>query len=163
MNRPMRRKDRQISEEEARALFGKGEYLFMATVGEDGKPYVVPLSYVILNNFVYFHCAAEGRKLDNLAFCPSVCLSVVGQTRPVYASNFTTYFESAIIEGEARKVADDAEKRRALLALAEKYLPEHMDKAEPDIARSWQRTDVYAVSVGSITGKAKRPKKTESD
>ncbi len=155
---PMRRKDRQIPPEEARALFEGGEYLFMAVVGKDGRPYSVPLSYAVIENAVYFHCASEGRKLDNLTACPWVCLNVVGPTRPVYEGGFSTYYESAIIEGRVRLVTDDGEKRRALMVLAEKYLPEHMDKAEKDIAHSWNRTLVYAVSMDSVSGKAKRKK-----
>ncbi|MCL2790044.1 MAG: pyridoxamine 5'-phosphate oxidase family protein [Desulfobulbus sp.] len=159
MSHPMRRQDRQISSEEARELFAGGEYLFMATVGQDGRPYGVPLSYVVMSNAVYFHCATGGRKLDNLAGCPWVCLNVVGPTQPVYDGGFSTYYESALIEGRARLVTDEGEKNSALLALAQKYLPEHMDnKAEKDIARSWQRTLVYAVAIECISGKAKRSK-----
>ena len=158
MRHPVRRQDRRISPEEARLLFERGEYLYMATVGADGRPYGVPLSYVVMNNAVYVHCATEGRKLDNLAACPWVCLNVVGPTRPVYDGSFSTYYESAIIEGQARLVTDDEEKNGALLALARKYLPDHMDRAEKDIERSWRRTLVYAVSIDCISGKAKRQK-----
>ncbi|MCL1980417.1 MAG: pyridoxamine 5'-phosphate oxidase family protein [Proteobacteria bacterium] len=163
MRHALRREDRRISPEEARELFAGGEYLFMATVGQDGRPYGVPLSYALINNVVYIHCASNGRKLDNLAACPWVCLNVVGPTQPVYDGSFSTYYESAIIEGQARLVTDEEEKNRALLALANKYLPEHMDKAEKDIARSWQRTLVYGVTIDSISGKAKRKKPVIND
>jgi len=158
MRHALRRKDRLISPEEARQLFEGGEYLFMATVGQDGRPYGVPMSYAVMNNAVYIHCASDGRKLDNLAVCPWVCLNVVGPTQPVYDGSFSTYYESALIEGQARLVTDEGEKNSALLALAQKYLPEHMDKAEKDIERSWKRTLVYAVSIDYISGKAKRKK-----
>jgi Predicted flavin-nucleotide-binding protein len=160
MRHPMRRQDRRISQEEARDLFAGGAYLFMATVGNDGRPYSVPMSYVVMDNAVYVHCATSGRKLNNLATCPWVCLNVVGPTQPVYDGTFSIRYESAIIEGQARLVTDDEEKKRALLALAKKYLPDHMDKAESDIARSWQRTLVYAVAIDCISGKAKREKPT---
>jgi len=158
MPHAMRRKDRRISPEEARGLFEGGEYLFMATVGQDGRPYGVPMSYVVMNNAVYIHCASDGRKLDNLAACPWVCLNVVGSTQPVYEGGFSTYYESAIIEGQARLVTNEEEKNSALLSLAQKYLPEHMGRAEKDIERSWQRTLVYAISIDCVSGKAKRKK-----
>ena len=40
--REMRRKDRQLTEEEAMDVVRKGEYGVLATVGDDGKPYSVP-------------------------------------------------------------------------------------------------------------------------
>ena len=42
--REMRRKDREISEEEACQLLATGEYGVLSTVGSDGEPYGVPLS-----------------------------------------------------------------------------------------------------------------------
>jgi len=161
MPHPMRRADRRIAPEEARALVAGGAYLVMATVGQDGRPYSVPLSYVVMDNTVYIHCATSGRKLDNLSTCPWVCLNVVGPTRPVYDGGFSTCYESAIIEGRVRLVTDEEEKNTVLLALAKKYLPEHMDKAEKDIARSWRQTLVYAVAMECISGKAKRKPRSD--
>ena len=34
--------------------------------GEDGYAYGVPLNYVYVDNSIYFHCAKEGHKLDNI-------------------------------------------------------------------------------------------------
>lgn len=158
MHAAMRRKDRQISKEEALELLGRNEYGMLATVGEDGQPYVTPLSYVLMDGILYFHCAQVGQKLDNIAFCPRVCFCTVSGTEPVYDGSFSTYFESAVVYGKARKVENEDEKRRSLMLLAEKYLPEHMDKAEGDITKSFQRTTVYAISIDSVSGKAKRRK-----
>ncbi len=158
MSHPMRRKDRALSNDEARELLEHSEYVFLATVGKDGAPYVVPLSYVVVEDVLYFHCAETGRKIDNIAFCPKVCMAVVGATEPIFDGGFSTYFESAVAEGEARPVGDAKEKRMALLRLADKYLPEHMDKAEDYITKLWDRTWVYAVDIKKVSGKSKRPK-----
>lgn len=160
MQYPMRRKDRAMNEEYARELLTKGEYLVMATCGENGQPYATPLSYVFSNseNVIYFHCAHEGRKINNLTFNPRVCLVTVGQTRPVYDKNFTTYYESVMVFGTAVQVEDPKEKTDFLMRLAKKYLPDHMDKAPADIAKSLGRTAVYKVVIEQITGKMKKPK-----
>ena len=154
----MRRKDRAITEAEARALLEKGEYGFLATVGDDGLPYGVPLSFVLLEGALYFHSAMEGRKIRNLVHCPQVSFTVVGQTEPVYTKNFTTWYESTMAFGTVASVTDEDEKFRALYALAAKYLPEHMDRAEGDIRHSLARTAVYKLTIESLTGKAKRPR-----
>ena len=155
--RAMRRKDRAMADEAARALLEKGEYGFLATVGKDNLPYGVPLSYALLDGKLYFHCAREGRKVDNLAFCREVSFTVVGETRPVYTKNFTTYYESVMVFGAVSEVADPDEKFHSLYALAEKYLPEHLGKAEGDIRNSFARTAVYRLDITAMTGKAKKP------
>ena len=38
----------------------------LATFDATGYPYIVPLNYVYYQGKIYFHCAHEGRKLDNL-------------------------------------------------------------------------------------------------
>lgn len=158
MYRNVRRSDREISKEEAMEILLNGEYGFLATVGEENQPYVVPLSYVIMENEIYFHCALSGQKLDNIAHEERVCFSVVGKTQPVYDNNFTTYFESAVVFGKARMIEDLDVKKDVLLKLAEKYLPEYMDMADKAIEGSMSRTAVYAVTINHITGKAKKKK-----
>lgn len=156
--RAMRRKDRAMPEQAAQALLASGEYGVLATVGEDGLPYGVPLSYVLWQGRIYFHCAQEGRKVDNLAFCPQVSFTVVGQTQPVYAKNFTTWYESVMAFGTVERVVDEDEKFQALYALAQKYLPDHLDKAEGDIRHSLARTAVYRLTIAQLSGKAKQPR-----
>jgi nitroimidazol reductase NimA-like FMN-containing flavoprotein (pyridoxamine 5'-phosphate oxidase superfamily) len=159
MDYPIRRKDRIMPEEDAWALLRGGEYGTLATVGADGQPYAVPVSYVVMDGRIYFHCARSGRKLEHIAFCPKVCFCVVGKTQPVYDNGFSTYYESAVVFGSAREVADtEPAWLESLLRLAEKYLPGHMDKAEGSIAKAKQRTAVYAISIDRISGKAKRKK-----
>ena len=156
LNHPLRRKDRAISQEECHQLLQTGEYCVLATVDSEGMPYATPLSYIFLDAKVYFHSAHEGHKIDNLQCNPRCSLAVIGNTQPVYAKNFTTYYESVVVFGFVEKILDTTEKTQVLTALADKYLPEHMDKAEKDIATSLSRTAVYAMHIEKITGKAKR-------
>ena len=67
MKREMRRKDRLLTEKEAREILSEGEYGVLSTMGENGYPYGVPVNYVYLNDNIYFHCAADvGPKLENI-------------------------------------------------------------------------------------------------
>ncbi|MDL2216880.1 pyridoxamine 5'-phosphate oxidase family protein [Desulfovibrio sp. OttesenSCG-928-M14] len=152
----MRRKDRSWPLSDALALLDAAEYGVLALDDGEGWPYAVQLSFVSLDGALYFHSAGEGRKVRALTRNPRVCFTVTGATRPVYTGDFSTYFQSAMVIGEARLVTDDEEAYRALWALAEKYLPEHMDKADKDIKRSFKRTAVYRIAPRIISGKAKR-------
>ena len=152
----MRRKDRAIDEEEALVIVEKGEYGVLATVGGEAEPYAVPLSYILMDGALYFHCAKKGRKIENINREPRGCFVVVGKTKPVYLKNFTTLFESAVVEGKISKVTEEEEKKKALFGLCEKYLPEHRDKAPADIEASFGRTEVLRMEMERLSGKAKR-------
>lgn len=155
----MRRKDRALEREEAMRLLEKCEYGVLSLIDPDGWPYAVPLSYVLMDGALYFHSAYDGRKVRALRSSDRVCFVATGDTQPVYVKDFSTYYESAMVFGRAALVEEEGEKRKSLMALAEKYLPEHMDKAEADIDRSYSRTAVYKISIELLSGKAKRAKK----
>lgn len=155
---PMRRKDRALSPDDAKLLLEKCEYGTLATVSGEGWPYATPVSYVYRNGKIYIHCADSGHKLENIANSSKVCFCVVGKTQPIYDKDFTTYFESAIAFGHIVAVTDEQEKYDSLYALAKKYLPDHMDKADGDIRHSFKRTVVLAIIIEQLTGKAKKAK-----
>lgn len=158
MHRAMRRKDRAISLEECQKILQACQYGVLATAGPDGQPYGVPLSFTFKDKALYFHCARDGHKLDNIRDNNRVTFTCVGMTRPVYEkNNFTTYFESVIVFGTVREVTDAAERRQALYDLCLKYLPAYMPEFEAAMERSEARTAVYAIEAAAITGKAKSP------
>jgi nitroimidazol reductase NimA-like FMN-containing flavoprotein (pyridoxamine 5'-phosphate oxidase superfamily) len=154
----MRRSDRRLNEEQTRDILRQGVYGVLSTVGADGQPYGVPLSYVLMEDGrIYFHCAQTGRKLDHIAHEARVSFCVVGTAEACLerGDNFTTRYASAIVFGRASAVEDDERRREILLALAGKYLPQHLAAAPGSIARSLSRTAVYALTIDEMTGKAK--------
>ena len=156
-DRPMRRKDRALREEECLQILRAAEYGVMASVSPTGQPYGVPLSFVLMDHKIYVHCAHEGRKIDNIRANNRVSFTCVGKTKPAYAQkNFTTYFESAIVFRQVREISDPDERHAAMAELCRKYLPEHMDKFAEAMHRSDARTAVYAIIPERITGKAKK-------
>ena len=64
----MRRKDGEITLQKAIEILEAAEYGVLSTVGEDGQPYGVPLSYVYKEDAIYFHCVVAGQKLNNGTF-----------------------------------------------------------------------------------------------
>ena len=157
--RPMRRHDREQSLEFSLALIDRCTHGVMAiSTGED-TPYCLPLSFVRVDNSLYFHGAKEGRKADLLQQNPRVCITFVGEDSPDLEapSNFTTYFQSAIVTGTAVEVTQEEEKIEALRALCQKVLPQYMtgDLFDQAIAQSLPPTAVWRIDMDHITGKAK--------
>ena len=160
MQHELRRKDRQLTTEEALKLLETAEYGVLSTVNTDGTPYGVPLNFVLDNNKIYFHCAGVGQKLDNIAHNNNVTFVVIGETEPVAdVSSYSTYFESAIVSGKASIVTDAQAKRNILYVLTEKYLPENMDIFEKSLSGGMlEKTTVVAIDIEHLVGKAKKKK-----
>ena len=157
--RPMRRKDRLLCDDDCRQLLDVAQYGVMASVSPDGQPYGVPLSFVYKDDKIYFHCAKDGCKIDNIRANDRVSFTCVGQPKPAYEhNNFTTFFESVIAFGRVNLVTDQAERYAAMRELCLKYLPDYMERFEAAMQHSDSRTAVYAIIPERITGKAKREK-----
>jgi nitroimidazol reductase NimA-like FMN-containing flavoprotein (pyridoxamine 5'-phosphate oxidase superfamily) len=154
MMRMMRRSDRSIPMTEALNLLQTGEYGVLSTVGEDGLPYGVPLSYVLIDQALYFHSAMEGHKLDNLTTQPNVSFCVVGNTQ-VLPARFTTAFESVIVMAKASEVFG-SEKQVALEALIDKYSNAFKSEGLAYIEKAQGKTRVIKLTLESVSGKARR-------
>lgn len=150
----MRRKDREITTPESIALFDRAEYGILSTVGKDGQPYGVPLSFVFKDNAIYFHCAPDGLKLDNIADNARVSFCVVGRTK-VLPDQFATEYESAMAFGVASEV-HGTEKYNALLWLVEKYCADFIEEGKQYIAQKDRTTKVIKIDIQQISGKARR-------
>lgn len=139
----------------------KAPYITVSFTRADGTAYGVPLSLACTDDRIwYFHCAPEGDKLDALAAHPQVCLSAVTKCAPTVGpkdGSFTLQYRSAIAFGKAELVTDDEEKIRALRAISERFLPQHMDAFDDAIARSLHRTAVVRITLDEPpTGKRKQ-------
>lgn len=150
----IRRRDREITIQEATEILDKAEFGVLSTVDEDGQPYGLPLSYVYVNNSIYFHCAASGHKLDNIAFNAKVSFCVVGNTK-VLPDKFATEYESAVAFGIASEV-NGTERHNALLWLLEKYSPSFIEEGKQYIVQKDKVTKVFKIEIDHISGKARR-------
>ena len=155
MFREMRRKKQQLTDEEAVAILRRGSSGVLATAGDGGYPYAVPLSYAYHGGKLYFHCAMAGHKLDAIARDDKASFCVVDRDM-VVPEAFTTRYRSVIVFGRARVLTDAAERRQALLLLAEKYSPGRAAQAAQSIEAEWDRVCLVALTIEHITGKAAR-------
>ena len=152
--RPIRRNDREITTQEAQAILDCAEYGILSTVGEDGQPYGVPMSYAYRNNCIYFHCAVTGQKLDDIKYTPKVSFCVVGNTK-VLPDKFATEYESAVAFGIASEVIG-TERYEALQWLLEKYCPDFIEEGKQYIEQKDKVTKVFKIEINHVSGKARR-------
>jgi uncharacterized protein len=154
MPRPIRRSDRALTNEQSAEILQKGEYGILSTVSADGQPYGVPVSFVYTGDTLYFHCAVEGHKLDNLESNPRVSFCVVGGTE-LLPDKFATRYESAITFGKACELIGN-EKRSALMELLKKYSADFAEKGERYIENDIEKTRVFKIEIETLSGKARR-------
>lgn len=152
---PIRRHDREITREEALAALDAAEFGVLSMVDSQCKPYAVPISFVRDGERLIFHCAPEGRKLDCIRHQPAVTFCAVGPTE-VIPSQFTTKYESVLVEGVAEIIEEKQRKIDDLMKFCEKYTPDHLAAAVKVVERSLHRTTVIEVRIVTVTGKANR-------
>jgi nitroimidazol reductase NimA-like FMN-containing flavoprotein (pyridoxamine 5'-phosphate oxidase superfamily) len=150
----LRRKDRAITEDEAIALLNRAEYGVLSTVTENGKPYGVPLNFCMIDRCIYFHCAVEGQKIDNIKKNKSVSFCAVGNTE-ILPEKFGMKYESVIVSGEVEEVFD-MNKQIAMEGMLHKYSPDYFDKGIKYIEGLKEKTRVFKITVNTLTGKARR-------
>ncbi len=116
----MRKREREVSDRDfLLSELDDVPYAFLA-MADGGRPYVVPVSFVRVDDSIYFHSALVGRKIDFITASPRVAFSVVKRAEYLKGKLDFEYF-SICFEGLARIVADRDEKVKAYRALIEKF------------------------------------------
>ena len=148
----MRRVDRQMEDKQALELLRQGEYGVLATADRYHQPYGIPLSFIFLDNSIYFHCAIEGHKLQNIAENNKGCFTVVGRTH-VVPEMFSTEYESVIAFGEMSIVEEEKEKIIALREFVKKYSEAFTSEGDQYIEKAKHKTIVFKMVIQDFKGK----------
>ncbi|MCU7493419.1 MAG: pyridoxamine 5'-phosphate oxidase family protein [Ignavibacteria bacterium] len=149
----IRRAEYAASESQAKEIIEKGEHGVLSTTSADGYPYGVPMSYWYKDGLIYFHCAKEGQKLDNIKADNRVSFCVIGASE-VLPGDFTVNYESAVVFGKAYEVTG-SEKEEAMLEMVKKFSPDFMEQGKESIKRADAKVSVYKIISEQVTGKIK--------
>mgnify|MGYP001810261568 FL=1 len=149
----MRRKDRELSREDAERILREGEYGTLSLNRSEGYPHAVPMSYAYEDGVIWLHCARAGTKLDVLRADPRASFSVVGPTE-VLPEQFSTNYESTLCYGDISEVAG-SEAEQGLMALVAKYSPGFIAEGGAYIERAKAGTCVLKLVIRHMTGKAR--------
>ncbi len=147
MNRKeMRRKDRELTTEEAMRILKNGKFGVMSVMGDDEYPYGIPLHYVIIGNCLYFHSTAEGGyKTSCLERNPKICFTVIETEDGIKC-------KSAIFFGTARCVPEKREE--VLEKMIEKFIPKMAwDSAKNGIPYAKDSICAYELNMEHLTAK----------
>lgn len=152
MNKPMRRINQQTDDKKAYEMLLKCSHGVLAVISEDGCPYAVPLSYAVIENSIFFHCAKSGHKLDaiknnkNVSFCAVLSDNIIPE-------KFTTIYESVIAFGKAEILTDTQRMTLALRALNQKYSGDYPKQGEEEIKKGINGVCIVEIKITHLTGK----------
>lgn len=163
--RPVRRRNRALSQEEALEIVCTTDHAVLSTVDAVGVPYGVPISPVYVDGLLYIHCLSlpGGRKTDNMLANSrvSVCFIRKQDTLP---EHFSVDYESAIVAGRAVQVTDPAEWHEALVALCLRHTPTRpLEDVEKEIRTHAKATAVWRIDIDSVTDKARAGSRVKKD
>jgi len=158
----LRRRDRGKDEPWVRALLRASGMGFLATVDDEGQPFLNSNLYVFdeERHCLYLHTHRTGRTRDNVAGHDRVAFSVAAMGRllpALEALEFSVEYAGAVVFGRGTVVEDPEECRHGLRILLEKYAP-HLRygidyRATTD--DELKRTAVYRIDIEAWSGKQK--------
>lgn len=156
MDKPMRRSDRQLTDEETLQLFRDAEYGVLSVTDENNMPYGVPMSFALSDNVIYFHCsAAGGKRISGIRHDPNACFTVIGDTK-LLPPKFATLYMSGIAYGKIEIISDDTEKQKGIEEILQKYSPDHIENGMKYIASALDKIYVLKLEIEKITGKGRK-------
>lgn len=144
MFRPLRRKKRAITDEEARKLLATCKRGVFAVNGDDGYPYAIPVNYFFdaEHDKIYFHGAKAGHKVDALKRDDKVCFTVYGNEW-YQDGDWAPYVMSTVVFGRCRLANDTPafiEDKVRQLALSTTLLPKKSKRKSPRTLRASSST-----------------------
>ena len=165
--RPLRRKDRQLSPEETRFAAKHAQFAIVSTADASGTPYGIPLSAVYSDEDQTLYChtvkSTESRLYQNLKQNPKISACMILHAKPAVdevPQEFTVNFVSVVAAGELHEVTDEDERQRVMAIISKHYLPMVTPEQIKDYYKAFGAdTIVWKMTINSMTGKARHKEK----
>ena len=151
----MRRSDLELSRKAALEVLKEADWGTLSVLAPDGGPCCVPVNHVVYEGDVFFHCAAEGEKLDCIRTDPRACFCAVSRCR-VLPDSLSTSYRSAVVRGLAERVSDGSLRDAVLMALTARHAPGMEEEARAAVDGADGRVAVVRIRVTELTGKESR-------
>lgn len=149
MFRQMRRLDMKMSDKDINELLVRGKEGIISTINDNGYPYAIAVNYVYFNDKIYFHCAKQGQKLDNIKTNEKVSFFIYDNVE-VLGEKLNTLYQSLVIYGRA-KVLDAGDE--ILKSLVNKYADIPQEKLNRMIEKEINQTAMVEIKIDYISGK----------
>ncbi len=154
MFRPIRRKNKEISEEAAKALLKNERRGVFAVNGDEGYPYAVPVNFLYCEEEgrIYFHGSKAGHKIESIKKDNKVCFTVYGNEAVKDEKEWAPFVQSVVIFGKCHLIEDQERAIELVRKVAEKYYP-NKETIDEEIASSGKAVQMYEIEIEHMSGK----------
>lgn len=135
---------KRLSREDCTALLSAGRYGRLG-LSLDNLPYVVPMSYVYLDDKIYLHSRGGGKKIDFVSKNPHVCFQIDQLDKNKWSS--------VLAVGQARLSSDMEAKTRMLEVFTKKGLGGHGDKQFQKDELERMEMTIWEIEIEEMTGR----------
>lgn|SRR5574344_377926 len=151
-----RMKTHPLTKEKVDKLLSSTATGSLATLNNDGSPYVIPVHFLYYNDAIYIHGLPKGQKIDNIKADPRISMTVYEMDSILLDPNekpcdTNTKYESVVVSGKAILVDDLEHKKEVLVGIVKKYTPHLAQKELPD--NMVKGTAVIKIEMQALTGK----------
>ncbi len=160
MKRKMRRKDRELSQEEALVIIKNTKMAVLSMISREGLPYATPISPAYIDGKIYFHSSSseDGVKKSSLINNGNVILTYVGYNENdlEYLPQLSVNYVSAMVKGKASLVSDGDKKKTLTVKLSEtQFLMAEKKSIEEVYDAAHKFIDLWEIEISEITGKGR--------
>ncbi len=111
---------------ELESIIQKCQFCNLAMVDENGSPYVIPMNFGYRDDYIYFHSAQTGLKVDILKNNPNVCVSFSADEQlkwvnETVACSWGMRYRSVLAYGKIEFIDDFDAKEEALKVIMKNY------------------------------------------
>lgn len=149
----MRRKDKEIKDPEITQDILKVNTVCRIALSDRDEPYIVPMNYGYDGEYIYLHCAPEGRKMEIIKRNNRICFEItdnIEQKSSEKACSFTTMYRSIIGFGSIEEISGQTEKVAGLEFIMQQQTGRKgWEFAEKEI----KNIAVLKITVDTISGK----------
>ena len=122
----------------------------------DGQPYCTPTFFWREGSMLYWHGSSASRMLRNQSAGQKVCLTVAHIDSLVLARcgfNHSADYRAVMTFGTAYLVTDADEKKRALVAMVDRFFPDRTASLRQSTAQEIKATSVIAMEIEQASAK----------
>ena len=154
----MRRKDKEIQDRQLVDEIMSKAPVCRLGLCKDNQPYVVPVNFGYDGQYVFFHTAREGMKIDYMTTNARVCFEIEHEIEilphPDNACQWGVSFYSVIGFGTVHELTNREDKVLGL----EQIMRQYSDQKWRFDERMLEQVRVWSIEVEQITGKRSKDK-----
>ncbi len=131
------------------------QWCHVAMVDAENKPYVIPMNFGFIDDTIYIHGAAEGKKIGILRNNPAVCINFSIDQELRYQSeqvacSWSMKYRSVLCYGTVEFVEDPVEKMKGMNVVMAQYTNREFTYNHPSI----REVSVLRIKVARFEGRA---------